>query len=276
MNLMMRLFPAEWRVRYGDEFLALLEDQPAGRRRWLDITRCLIAAHLDRSVPPSLDPSVGGGKALIAATVIVLIIAAALGAVFVGTASESALRKAADLVAPLLISAPVAMVLALGRFARRHGDRPVRAALPTLIADAIVLSVAGLILAATLTPQLGFFEQSPAVELRPFVDVATALTAVERMQAVADLVGNAMLFMVLGFALAIRRGSPRAASVLLTAVGFAIAIEVGQAALGTGRPADSTDVLLRALGAAVGYGLWRLARRGVADRIWSDSADGRA
>lgn len=48
MDIVIRLFPRAWWARYGDEFLALLEDQPQGRRRWTDILRCLAAAHLDR------------------------------------------------------------------------------------------------------------------------------------------------------------------------------------------------------------------------------------
>jgi hypothetical protein len=57
INLFVRLFPRDWWARYGDEFLALLDDQPPGRRRWADILRCLIAAHIDRSPrPASIDP----------------------------------------------------------------------------------------------------------------------------------------------------------------------------------------------------------------------------
>lgn len=48
-----RLFPRDWWARYGDEFLALLDDQPPGRRRWGDMFRCLVAAHLDRPPRPA-------------------------------------------------------------------------------------------------------------------------------------------------------------------------------------------------------------------------------
>ena len=51
--ILIRLFPREWWARYGDEFLALLDDQPPGRRRWADILRCLVAAHLDRPPRPA-------------------------------------------------------------------------------------------------------------------------------------------------------------------------------------------------------------------------------
>lgn len=259
MNIILRLFPAGWRVRYGDEFLALLDDQPSGGRRWFDIARCLVAAHLDRSAPPSLDPAPLGRA--VAFTVLVLAAAVTvLGAVFVGTASQSALRKAGELVAPLLVLTPIALAGAFGWATRRHGDRSLLSALPTVMVDTFLLCVLGLIAVATLTPQLGFFQQPPWVELRPFLDVLTAAVEVERAQAIADIAGNAMLFILLGFGLALRRGMAGAVPVVAVGVGIAVLIEVLQAALGTGRPADSTDVIVRALGATIGYGVWRVSR----------------
>lgn len=263
MKILLRLFPASWRVRYGDEFLALLDDQPPGRRRWFDIARCLVAAHLNRPAPPHLDPAPLGGRALVIAALVLTGVLAVLGAVFVGTASQSALRKASELIAPLLVITPLAVVGALGWALHRHGDRPLRSALPIVMMDAFLLAVLALIAVATLTPQLGFFEQAPWVEVRPFVEVLTASTEAERVQAVADIAGNAMLFVMLGFALALRRGAAGAGSALVFAIGVAVMIEVGQAALGTGRPADTTDVIVRAIGAAAGYGMWRLSMAAV-------------
>lgn len=258
MNFIMRLFPPDWRARYGEEFLALLDDQPAGRRRWLDIARCLVVAHLDHGAAPSLEPRPLAGRALVVSVLILAVVVAALGALFVGTASQSAVRRAGELVAPLLFILPAALVVALGWSAARQGERSVRAALPAVVVDAFVLSVVGLTLVATLSPQLGYFEQAPWIELRPFVEVLTAETAGARTQAVADVAGNALLFLVLGFALALQRGTRRAAAILALAVLFALVIEVAQAVLGTGRPADSTDVIARVIGAAAGYGLWRV------------------
>jgi len=261
MNIILRLFPTDWRLRYGDEFLALLDDQPPGGRRWLDIARCLVAAHQSRSAPPSLDPTAAGRPLALA----VLVLAAAvtvLGAVFVGTASHSALRKAGELVAPLLVIVPIAVTVAFGWETRRQGDRSLRSALPKVMVDTFLLSVLGLIAVATLTPQLGFFQQPPWVELRPFIDVLSAATGVERLQAVADIAGNAMMFVLLGFGLALWRGMAGAVPVVALGVGIAVLIEGLQAGLGTGRPADSTDVIVRALGAAIGYGVWRVSTIG--------------
>jgi glycopeptide antibiotics resistance protein len=266
MSIILRLFPTSWRVRYGDEFLALIEDQPSGRRRWFDIARCLVAAHLDRSAPPSMDPAPLAGRAQAIATLVLAVVLAALGAVFLGTASQSAVRKAGDLIAPLLILAPLAAVGATGWALRRQGDWSMRSVLPTVMIDTFLLAVLGLIVVATLSPQLGFFDQAPWVELRPFVEVLTASTEAGRVQAVADMAGNGMLFVMLGFALALKRGSAGIGSVFPLSIGIAVMIEVAQAALGTGRTADSTDVVVRVVGAVVGYVIWRLSRAAIQPR----------
>lgn len=51
-RLLLRCYPAPWRERYGSEFLALLEERPAGLRGALDI----VSAAVDARIHPQLRP----------------------------------------------------------------------------------------------------------------------------------------------------------------------------------------------------------------------------
>jgi VanZ like family. len=266
VRLLLRLFPARWRERYGEEFLALLEDQPPRRRRWLDILSCLIAAHLEGRNRPALDPTTGGGKGMLVALGLLGLATAAFAAVFVVDASYTALIRVADLIEAMVVILPLALVVAVVRAFRRDADRPLRAALPSVAAETFLLAVFGIILVAMLRPQLGFFEQSPfgqslLIELRPLHDLLAATTDAGRSQALAIIAGNLVLFTLFGFALALRRGRPGFAMFAAIIVGTAIALELGQAALGTGRPSDITAVLARIVGGSIGYVLWQLPQK---------------
>lgn len=262
MKLVMRLFPHSWRMRYGEEFLVLLEDQPSGWRRWIDICHCLLRAHLDHAAPPSIEPTPLGGRRLAMALGILGIGLAGLGLAFLSGASYSATVRAVDLLEPLVMIAPVALVLAVLVAARRNADLPLRTLLPTIAADAVLALSLGLLAVATLRPQLGFFASPPSIELRPFYDLLTATTDAGRASAMAILAGNAFLFAVLGFALALRRGKPGFFVLLSMAAAIATAFEIGQAVLGTGRPSDVSVVIARVAGIALGYAAWRLAWAG--------------
>ena len=261
MRILLRLFPAGWRVRYGEEFAALLEDQPPSRRKWLDVVRCLIAAHLEGRNPPALDPTTGGRKGVLVALGLLGLATAALGAVFVVDASYSAVRRVPELLGATILTLPLALAVAVVRAFRRDADRPLRAALPSVAAETFLVAVLGLIVVATLQPQLGFFEGSPWIELRPFQDLLTATTDAGRSEAVAIIAGNLVLFTLFGFAVAEQRGRGRFAPFAAIIIGTAIALEVAQAVLGTGRPSDVTAVLARVIGGSFGYVLWRLPRK---------------
>jgi hypothetical protein len=258
MRMVMRLFPRWWRLRYGDEFLALLEDQPSAWRRSLDVWRCLVRAHLDHAGSPFLEPTPLGGGRLAAAVVNVGVGLAGLGFAFLSGASYTATSRAISLLAPLVMIVPLAVVLAVLKAARRHGDHPLRALMPSIAADAFLATSLGLLAVATLPPQLGFFASPAWIELRPFYDVLNAATDAARASAIAVLAGNAFLFTTFGFAFALRRGRPGFFVLLAVAVAIAIALEIGQALLGTGRPTDVSVVIARAAGAALGYSAWRL------------------
>jgi glycopeptide antibiotics resistance protein len=266
VRLLLRLFPARWQARYGDEFLALLEDQPASRRKWLDLVRCLIAAHLEGRTPPATDPTTGGGKGVLVALGLLALATAAFVAVFVVDASYTALTRVPELLEAAILILPVALAVAVVRAVRRDADRPLRAALPSVAAETFLLAVLGVVLVATLRPQLGFFAQSPFgqspwIEWRPFHDLLAASTDAARSQAVAIIAGNLVLFTLFGFALALQRRHPGFAGFAAIVVGMAIALEVGQALLGTGRPSDVTAVLVRIVGGSFGYVLWRLPQK---------------
>lgn len=259
MRMFIRLFPRWWRLRYGEEFLALLEDQPSGWRRSLDMWRCLVTAYLDRRGSPFVEPAALRGRRVVVAFILAGIGLAGLGFTFLSGASYTAQIRAFDLLEPLLVVAPVAVVLAMLLAARRNADRPLRALLPSIAADAFLATSVALLAVATLRPQLGFFASPPWIELRPFYDVMTAGTDAARASAIALLAGNAVLYTMFGLAFALRRGRPGLVVMLSLAGAVAIALEMGQAFLGTGRPADVSVVMARLVGAAIGYTAWRLS-----------------
>ena len=240
----------------------MLEDQPSGWRRSLDVWRCLVRAHLDHARPPFVEPTQLGGRRLAVALVIVGVGLAALGFAFLSGASYTAVARALDLLQQLAIIVPFAVLIAVLIAARRNADRPLRTVMPSIAADAFLATSLGLLAVATLRPQLGFFFASPPwIELRPFHDVLTAATDTARASAIAVLAGNAFLFTMFGFAFALRRGRPGFLVLVSLAAAIAVALEVGQAILGTGRPSDVSAVIARVAGAAIGYSAWRLSGR---------------
>jgi glycopeptide antibiotics resistance protein len=265
VRVLLRLFPAQWRKRYGEEFAALLKDQPRPHRHWLDVVRCLIAAHVDGRTPPASDPTTGRGKGVLVALGLLALATAPFVALFVVDASYTALTRVPELLEALILILPVTLAVAVVRAFRRDADRPLRAALPSVAAETFLLAVLGVVLVATLRPQLGLFAQppfyqSPFIEWRPFHDLLAATTDAARSQAVAIIAGNLVLFTLFGFALALQRERAGAMFVAIV-VGIAIALELGQALLGTGRPSDVTAVLVRIVGGSFGFVLWRLPQK---------------
>jgi len=56
MSVLLRLYPAAWRERYGDEVAALLEEHPASTLDLLDLIRGALDAHLHPQVPGAARP----------------------------------------------------------------------------------------------------------------------------------------------------------------------------------------------------------------------------
>ena len=57
MSRLLRLYPAAWRERYGDELLVLLEEHPATVFDLFDLVRGALDAHLHPQVPGAAAPS---------------------------------------------------------------------------------------------------------------------------------------------------------------------------------------------------------------------------
>ena len=51
MNRLLALYPKTWRARYGDEFIALLEERPPKLRERFDIVRGALDAHVSPQLP---------------------------------------------------------------------------------------------------------------------------------------------------------------------------------------------------------------------------------
>ena len=66
---LLRLYPRAWRERYGDEFLALVGDEPLSARHTIDILAGAIDARLSRtaSTPDQSSASPAGGNASMSA-----------------------------------------------------------------------------------------------------------------------------------------------------------------------------------------------------------------
>ena len=120
--------------------------------------------------------------------------------------------------------------------------------------DALVVAALMSILAFTVGPGSAL-DGDPSVSLRPFSDLLRVFDLSRLLVGitVGNLVGNVLLFMPLGVALALRyRGLGMLAAVALGA-GLSFAIEAWQALSGIGRNADVVDVLMNSLGVAIGY-----------------------
>ena len=139
---------------------------------------------------------------------------------------------------------------------RAAGPRHARTVHDLLVAVTVVI-----ILAATLWP--GDERRSPTEwELMPFLALVESFSigppAIQ--VAIADCVGNIILFAPLGAALALRWPALSTGRVLLYAAAFSTAIEVTQGVTALGRMAQSTDVLMNTTGAWLGFLLVRRVR----------------
>lgn len=71
---LLRLYPASWRARYGDEMLAVLDARPPGPRERLDLVRGALDAHLHPDRPSWLPAyaSLAGGAMWTSGALVVL------------------------------------------------------------------------------------------------------------------------------------------------------------------------------------------------------------
>ena len=163
-----------------------------------------------------------------------------------------------DALFPLVARASivVAVVCALVAGVRgRRGTDP-RAAISRSVAEALIVLGAIVIWGITLGPvdvlMPGVVAASPPVNLVPVQPVLSDIAAgVDWRETLANVVGNIVLFVPIGFGLRWRFGL-RLGSILMIAIVASAAIEIGQALSVQMRSADVDDVLLNALGALAG------------------------
>ena len=116
----------------------------------------------------------------------------------------------------------------------------------------LVAALALIVIATLLTPQLPRGDQR-TILLEPFWDLREALAGRQVLaRAVAEMVGNVLLFIPLGVALALRWPGLSLTATIGAAVGISLIVEVGQAVLAGGRMTDVTDVLMNGIGALIG------------------------
>jgi glycopeptide antibiotics resistance protein len=116
----------------------------------------------------------------------------------------------------------------------------------------LAVSVALIVIATLLTPQLPGAAQR-TILLEPFWDLREALAGRQVLaRAVAEMIGNVLLFIPLGVAIVMRWPSLGLGAAVGAAVAISLVVEIGQAILAGGRMTDVTDVLMNGIGALIG------------------------
>jgi glycopeptide antibiotics resistance protein len=163
-------------------------------------------------------------------------------------------------VAPLGFSIVVVVLLAVGAvplFAARARQMTAVDAARSVGLDLFVVASITVPLVITLWP--GDPGETARPNLVPFRDLVNSLdmsTYYMRL-AVANLLGNVLLLVPWGAALAFRLVGLRLVGCAVTTAAIAIGIEIWQT--GIGRSVDVTDVLMNTLGGAIGFWCARLA-----------------
>lgn len=123
----------------------------------------------------------------------------------------------------------------------------------TLLLVALVL----IVIATLLTPQLPGADQR-TILLEPFWDLREALAGRQVLaRAVAEMIGNVLLFIPLGVGLVLRWPRLSIGATLGLAVAVSLIVEIGQAISAGGRMTDVTDVLMNGVGAVLGAAIAR-------------------
>lgn len=148
MRILLRLYPAAWRARYEDEFLAVLEERPLSPFDALDIMLGALDARLrPRSLAielaprrnPSMSPRISGYAAIAGGAVALLMVAIGL------LVPEPANGSLAVFLYPVVA---IALLVALLGLSAAQGRR-----LPVLTWTAVIVPAAGLVI--SLLGELG-------------------------------------------------------------------------------------------------------------------------
>lgn len=143
----------------------------------------------------------------------------------------------------------VAVATALLALVRARRGMPLRTAILVSALDITLTASIVSILILTLPPSIG---APRTVNLVPFAELQHAVGDF----GISQLLGNALMFVPLGFLAPLRW--PRLDSlvaILLASIAFSVAVETLQFILPTGRQSSLTDVIMNAAGAVVGYAL---------------------
>jgi hypothetical protein len=162
-----------------------------------------------------------------------------------------AIGAAETLVKVLLAVAVVGFVVLAWRLVRHP---PMRAVDGTARDLALASALAIVVVLTLLTPSVE--GEAPQVRLVPFIDLFEALDGRGSLRfAIAELVGNVVLFIPLGMALRWRFPSLEVLQVGALALAASVAVELTQGLTGAGRWSDSTDVVMNTIGGVIGAGL---------------------
>lgn len=144
----------------------------------------------------------------------------------------------------------------------RMRHRPLREAVAATLPGAALALAVGLILVLTLRPGPVFEGERTIINLIPFREQVIDWTRRSGpLAAAGEVIGNVAIFVPLGAAAAWRFGRLQARRAVIGVIAFSLAIETTQLLVGERRTADITDVLLNALGAMIGFELWRAGSR---------------
>jgi len=173
------------------------------------------------------------------------------------------LSSAVDQLVPIFLALAIAAFAVLAWRLMRH---PARRAVDETLRDLAVAAAAAIVIVVTLLTSSVFGEE-PQVRFVPFTDLVEALTGRGNLRlAMAELIGNAVLFIPLGMALRWRVPAIGVLGVTVIACGTSVAIEVLQGVLAAGRWSDSTDVIMNTLGGAIGALIAGVGRSDLAER----------
>jgi hypothetical protein len=150
-------------------------------------------------------------------------------------------------------------LVAFGVLAWRLRRQPTDGSAGLLARDlALAIAVAIVVALTLLTPRRP--DEALQIVLMPFQNLVDALDGEGGLRlAVAELIGNVLLFVPLGMALRWRFPALGIARVTIVAMLVSIAVETLQAVLATGRWATTTDVITNTVGGLVGAiagGIW--------------------
>ena len=166
-----------------------------------------------------------------------------------------------EALAPIIAMIALVGAASIALLAWRSRALALRRALSLTASDAMLLVALGGIGLLTLGQPLQ--PQPDRINLVPFRDqIWAAQGLVDPALAMAMLVGNVLLFVPLGMALAFRWPGRGTWTLVLLATAVSVAVEAAQALMNVGRLGDVTDVIANAVGALLGVLPGRVLRAG--------------